>query len=186
MAKLPKNSIFNNETPSIQNIILNTTSTKNNILSNSFFDFDLFAIPDRKSALDRMQGEGRAQIVIAYLTGAAAQADRDYLAAILAPLHLDLQQDAVSIALTPDDMIGLAPVIAQYQAKYILLFGCPAATCGLRLKISDYEPCTYQGRRYLRAESLEQIRTDREKKDNRRAKALWHALQNMFPDRLNQ
>lgn len=152
-------------------------------MNNSFFDFDLFAVPDRDSGINMARGECRSQVAIIYQTGKDPDADRDYLSAILKPLQMDLQKDTIYIPIPAHASLSLAPLMRQYQIKQVLLFGCSSARCGMRHQLSLYHPYMYQGRHFLYADTLEKIRIERENNDKRKAAALWKALQQIFPER---
>ena len=149
-------------------------------MNNSFFDFELFAAPDRH--FDQVQGQGQSKIFVLYTVEADQVAEQEYLAAILKPkpLLLDLQKDAFFLALQTNQAISIAAIIQKFDPRYILLFGCNPKHCGIRIQLTNYQPTKFQGRHFLSADSLHQIKSDREKKDNRRAGALWAALKELF------
>ena len=149
-------------------------------MNNSFFDFELFAVPDRH--FDKIQGEGQADIFVLYTIETDGLVEQEYLSAILKPkpLLLNLQKDAFFLALQTNEAISIATIVQKYAPKYILLFGCDHKQCGIRLQLTHYQPKKFQGKHFLSADSLHQIRSDREKNDNRRAGALWGALKELF------
>jgi hypothetical protein len=151
-------------------------------LNDSFFDFELFAAPDRHTALDKIRGSGQAGILAFYTFEEDGSKDREYLAAILKPkpLAFDLQKDVFFLALQKNEVISAAAIIQEHQPKFVLLFGCDPKNLGIRIQLTDYQPIKFQGTRFLKADSLYRIRTDRENNDNRRAGALWNALKEMF------
>ncbi|MCB0628279.1 MAG: hypothetical protein R2824_14155 [Saprospiraceae bacterium] len=153
-------------------------------MSHSFFDFDLFAAPEPGHFLKDLKGRGRAGILVIFEFDEDATPDQEYLEAILRPLKLDLQNDAFFLALQKKEAISVASVLQQYESKYILIFGGELNRFGIRLRLPDYQPVKFQGKYFLKADSLQQIRTDRENKDNRRAGALWNALKEIFTERL--
>lgn len=151
-------------------------------MNDSFINFEMFAAPDRQAALEKMQGEGRAHILVLYTFDGDGLQDREYLAAILKPkpLEFDLQKDVFFLALQKNEAISTAAIIQKHQPKYILLFGCRPEDCGIRIKLTEYQPIKFQGKGFLLTDSLYRIRTDRENDDNRRAGALWKALKELF------
>lgn len=153
-------------------------------MNHSFFDFDLYAAPDPGHALKNIRGQGQAGILALYESEADPERDREYLEAILRPLKLDLQNDAFFLALQKKEAISVAAILQQFKSKYVLIFGGEPKDFGIRLQLPDYQPVKFQGKHFLKADALHQIRTDREKKDNRRAGALWNALKEMFAERL--
>lgn len=132
--------------------------------------------------MDRIQGQGRARILTIFTVESEGLQDQEYLAAILKPnpLAFDLNVDAFFLSLQKNETISLAALLQRYDPKYVLLCGCRPKDIGLRLMLPDYEVIRFQGRAFLKVDSLHQIRTDREKGDNRRAGALWKALKEMF------
>jgi hypothetical protein len=151
-------------------------------LNNSFFDFELFAAPDRLATLDKIQGEGLAKILVFYTVEEDDLKDREYLATILKPkpLEFDLQKDIFFLALQKNEAISAAALIQKFAPRQVLLFGCDPKNLGIRIQLTDYQPIKFQGIEFLKADSLYRIRTDRENKDNRRAGALWVALKEIF------
>lgn len=149
-------------------------------MNDSFFDFELFAAPDGSAALDKLQGKGRARILILFAVEADEAQDQAYLSAILKPLGFDLQNDAFFLAMQKKQRISASALLRRCDPRYILLFGCRPEDCGIRIPLADYQALDFQGKTFLKADSLHQIRTDREHKDNRRAGALWNALKEMF------
>lgn len=151
-------------------------------MNNSFFDFELFAAPDRHAALEKIQGNGQAGIMAFYTIEGDSSKDQEYLAAILKPkpLAFDLQKDVFFLALQKNEVISAAAIIQKHAPRYILLFGCEPKDLGIRIQLTDYQPIKFQGTAFLKADSLFRIRSDRENNDNRRAGALWNALKDMF------
>ncbi|PHN05304.1 hypothetical protein [Flavilitoribacter nigricans] len=151
-------------------------------MNNSFFDFELFAAPDRHTALEKMQGQGQAGVLAVYTFEDDGLKDREYLATILKPkpLEFDLQKDIFFLALQKNEVISAAAIIQKHAPRQILLFGCAPKDLGIRIQLTDYQPVKFQGIGFLKADSLHRIRTDRENNDNRRAGALWVALKELF------
>ena len=154
-------------------------------MNNSFFDFELFAVPEKH--FDKIEGQGRSGIFVLYTIESDGLSEQEYLSAILKPepLSLDLQKDTFFLALQTNEAFSIAAIMQKYDPKYILLFGCDPKEGGIRLQLTNYQPITFQGKHFLSADSLHQIRSDREKNDNRRASALWTALKQIFVN-LNQ
>lgn len=152
-------------------------------MNKSFYDFDLFAAPDRDQSIKMVRGEGRSQVAIVYQTGKLPKADHEYLSTILKPLQMDLEKDTIYIPIRAHASVALTPLMKQYKIKHVLIFGCSTAHCGLRYNMSAYQLYTHQGRQFLYADTLEKIRIDRENNDKRKAAALWKSLQQMFPER---
>lgn len=153
-------------------------------MNNSFFDFELFAAPDRHTGLDKIQGTGQAKILAFYTFEDDGLKDQEYLAAILKPkpLEFDLQKDVFFLALQKKEVISAAAFIQKYTPAYVLLFGCQPKDLGIRFQLTDYQPIKFQGIHFLKADSLALIRNDRENNDNRRAGALWVALKEVFEE----
>lgn len=151
-------------------------------MNNSFFDFELFATPDRQSSIQKIEGEGRARILAFYTFEDDGSKDREYLAAILKPkpLEFDLQNDIFFLALQKNEPISAAAIIQKCDPRHILLFGCRPEDLGIRIQLTDYHPIKFQGTGFLKADTLHRIRTDRENNDNRRAGALWGALKELL------
>lgn len=151
-------------------------------MNNSFFDFELFAAPDRQAALEKIQGNGQAGILVFYTFEDDGSKDQEYLAAILKPkpLAFDLQKDVFFLALQKNEVISAAAIIQKHAPRYVLLFGCEPQDLGIRIQLTDYQPIKFQRISFLKIDSLFRIRTDRENNDNRRAGALWNALKEMF------
>lgn len=153
-------------------------------MNNSFFDFDLYGAPDPARASSNIQGQGQAGILVIYEVEDTPEEDQQYLQAILRPLKLDLQSDVFFLALQKKETISIASLLQQYTSTAVLVFGGDLKELGIRLQLPDYQPVKFQGRHFLKADSLHRIRTDRENKDNRRAGALWNALKEIFAERL--
>lgn len=151
-------------------------------MSNSFFDFELFAAPDQQAGVDKIQGRGKARILVFYTFEGDGSQDREYLEAILKPkpLGFDLQKDVFFLALQKKEAVSAATVIQKHDPKYVLLLGCRPEDLGIRIQLTDYKAIKFRGRGFLKADSLHRIRTDRENNDNRRAGALWNALKELF------
>lgn len=151
-------------------------------MNNSFFDFELFAAPDRLATLEKIQGEGQAHILAFYTFEDDGMKDREYLAAILKPkpLEFDLQKDIFFLALQKNEAVSAAAIIQKYNPRQVLIFGCDPKNLGIRIQLTDYQPIKFQGIEFLKADSLNRIRTDRENNDKRRAGALWVALKEIF------
>ena len=84
------------------------------------------------------------------------------------------------VAKSVDEAVSAAAIIQKYNPRQVLIFGCDPKNLGIRIQLTDYQPIKFQGIEFLKADSLNRIRTDRENNDKRRAGALWVALKEIF------
>jgi DNA polymerase III psi subunit len=102
-------------------------------------------------------------------------ANTEFLSKIIAAIQYNLNDDAVRVFIENDTKLTISTNIMQYNSKDILIFGLSNQQLGIFVQQKKYQPFELQGVRYLFADNLSEIQTQKELKG-----ALWDALKRMF------
>ncbi|MBL7790989.1 MAG: hypothetical protein JNK77_01600 [Saprospiraceae bacterium] len=143
-------------------------------------DFDLFPISDQKQIDNQWVGKCQKGILVLAGEEIAQEANRAFLQKVLSAIQVDLDNDAALLLVAPGDQHRFAGIPAQFAIKQVISFGVPLTQLGIQAALSPYQPAPIGNCKFLLAEPLALIRESREKGDNRRAGALWKALQSLM------
>jgi hypothetical protein len=99
-----------------------------------------------------------------------------FLTNILAACNLTIADVAlINDKNLPDPSTNYSPLVTFFSSKVILLFDVAPESIGLPFHFPDFQIQQFDGRTYMSAPSLTQI------KENKALKtSLWNALKNMF------
>ena len=136
---------------------------------------ELLFLTAEKTALADAQGGFARQVAVLALEEPSSAANRDFLDKVLTAAQLNLAKDAMLAEIPSDEARAIAPDIMEHQPKYVLVFGILPIQLGLSVEVPAYQPITFYDCRWLFADKLSALESDKVKKTQ-----LWTALKQMF------
>ena len=148
---------------------------ENNISSIDFFDFEVFAVPDKNSSLLNTKNLGQKEILVLYFNENNDDELDVLLKNILTAAKLDFDKDISLLKTTTDQKYSSGDLLEKLSVKDFLFFGILPSNFGINYQLNPYQPVNFKNRRFLLIDSLDEIKSDVNKK-----KALWSCLQEMY------
>lgn len=148
---------------------------ENNIPYFDFLDFEVFAVPDKNSALLNTKNIAQKEILVFYFNKQNDTELEALLKNIMSAANLDFDKDVALLKITSHQKYSSSDLLEKLSAKDLLFFGINPTNLGINYGINLYQPLTVQNRRFLQIDSLEEIKNDVNKK-----KALWSCLKEMY------
>lgn len=140
-------------------------------------DFDLFPISDQKAIDSQWVGKCEKGVLVIAGEEITGEANLVFLQKVLAAIQLNLDEDVALWQVNPGENYHFAAIHPAKPIRQVISFGIPLTQLGIQANIPFYTPTPIGPTSFLTAEPLALIRESREKGDNRRAGALWKALQ---------
>lgn len=148
---------------------------KNNILTNIFFDAELFAVSEPSEVLKNASGDNKKGLLVVYPQEDGTPNNRALLKKILGAAQFEVPQDILLLPLPPNKGFTVARLAKLQAVNHLISFGIPAPQLGLHVKHALYQPFTFRNCTYLFAGRLSAISADKHLKS-----ALWACLKKVF------
>jgi hypothetical protein len=148
---------------------------ENDISFFDFLDFEVFALPEKKTEFSNKNNKPAANILIIFYNEKNDPELEVLLKNILSAAKLDFDKDIVLLKTTPQARFSFSEIQKKMPLKDLLFFGINPSNFGLNYSIKPYQPLTINKLRILSLDSLEEVNTDVNKK-----KALWSCLKEMY------
>jgi DNA polymerase III psi subunit len=148
---------------------------ENNVSYSDFLDFEVFAVPDKNSALLNTKNLAQKEILVLYFNEKNDDELELLLKNILSAANLDFENNIAFLKTTSQQKYSSSDLLAKLSVKDLLFFGINPSKLGINYSINPYQPLTVKNRRFLQVDSLEEIKNDVNKK-----KALWSCLKEMY------
>ena len=148
---------------------------KNDILSSSFLDFQIFAPSDHKTEQIVPGQSNQFTSLVVYQPEAKNEELETFLSNILTAAKLDMSKDVFLLKTTIESGFSFSKMKTNATIEKVIIFGIPPGKLGINLDLQWYVPMTFQNRIFLLANSLSVIRSDVNKK-----RALWSCLQEIY------
>ena len=136
---------------------------------------ELLFVTAEKTALANAKGGFARQVAVLVLEEPSAISNRDFLDKVLTAAQLSLANDTFLAEIPAGELRAIAPDLMEYQPKQVLVFGLSAAQLGLSFEVQAYQPMAFYGCKWLFADNLSALESDKAKKTQ-----LWTALKQMF------
>ncbi|MEM8908826.1 MAG: hypothetical protein AAGD05_13350 [Bacteroidota bacterium] len=149
---------------------------ENVILNSKFFDKKIFLHPEADSWQNSLRGGNQKKVLVVYDKAQASASELRLLQKILLAVNLELPKDVLLLALETGQSSSFSALKTQYELQTVLIFGTNTQNLGLHFQQNKYEVITCQQTRFLLADELPQIASDKNLKAT-----LWQALQLLFP-----
>jgi len=151
-------------------------------LNPSFLDFTLYPVPDEDWPAERVQGDGKNDILLLYQIEKEDDAAElaAFLDRILSAVKMDRKQEAYTIELTAGEAISLPRQPWLKSSSYVLIFGVQTHQLGLGFQLPAYQPIVFQGKTYLWSDALAAIAEERRQGGKKMSGQLWQALKTLF------
>ena len=146
----------------------------------SFYDFDLFVVPERITPSNRITGSGQKGVIILFESEEDNPELISFLSKILSAVQLELAKDANLIHLKASEGINFSGLCQQKDVAYLLSFGISPQRLGLQLNYQKYIPFQFKECQFLFADQLPLIFEERQEGGKKMSGALWKALQALF------
>jgi len=138
--------------------------------TNAFFDFDCYVLPERYD----METLVKNPKSILILTPQAAKEDTLLLQKIMQAVGKKMEEDVFFV--NDSTLPTFKQLYPIKELQFLIVFGLRPEQIGLHVNTKPYQPIVFQGVKILFSHALSEIATDVNKK-----KALWVALQQLFP-----
>ncbi len=148
---------------------------ENYISYTDFLDFEVIALPEKKSEVLNLNNVQNAGILIVYFNEKNNPDVEILLKNILEAAKIDFEKDIVSLKITAQEKFSFRQLRDKMPVKDLLFFGVQPSNFGLNYFIKPYQPLNVKDLRILLVNSLEEINADVKKK-----KALWSCLKEMY------
>ena len=148
---------------------------ENDISFIGFLDFEVFAVPDKNSALLDTKNTSQKEILVFYFNEKNDDELELLLKNILSAAKLDFEKNIALFKLTTQQKYSSSDLFKKLSVKDVLMFGTVPSNLGINYSITPYQPLKIKNKRLLQVDSLEEIKTNVEKK-----KALWSCLKEMY------
>lgn len=135
----------------------------------------IFAAPEHTASLFSKGGFARRVWVLLLAEPQLLEANRDFLAKVLAAANLNVERDTLFAEIPANEAIGFSSDLKSKQPEYVLVFGLPPAQLGLTIELPLFRPIPFYGTTWLFADALSILEPDKNKKSQ-----LWSALKQMF------
>ena len=149
---------------------------ENFILNDGFFDASIIKVPEDKPAASSYAGSNHKKLlIVSMMEDSNKTSDIEFLKKIFGSVKVDLEEDTSLLQLTQNTIFSWDSIAKSGKFEQVIFFGTSPKNIGLQFNFEWYKLLTFQQKRFLFAESLGVIATDRSKKG-----ALWNALKEMF------
>ena len=150
-------------------------SKENDISFFDFLDFEVFALPDKKSDLLNKNNAPKANILVVYFNDKNDNELDVLLQKIFAAVNLEINKDIILLKTTTEEKYSFNEIQEKMSVNDLLFFGVKPSNFGLNYSIEPYHPLAINNLRILLLNSLEEISKDVNKK-----KALWSCIKEMY------
>lgn len=147
----------------------------------TFFDFDLFPIPERAQPKNTMLGAGEKDIWIWYEADETEQREMEsFLAKVFGAAQINLAQSTKYICLTKEESISFSQVEGAGKAQFVFLFGVDGKRLGLHFSLLPYQPVVFNGATYVFIDAISDIFEERKAGKKEKSGQLWRTLKHCF------
>lgn len=141
-----------------------------------FSSEELIFIAPEHTALYFSKGSFASRVwVFALDEGSAANANRDFLAKVLAAANLNLEKDTLFAEIYASEPVHFSTDLKNKEPQQVLVFGLMPRQLGLTIDVPLYKPVSFYGATWLFADALSVLEPDKTKKSQ-----LWSALKQLF------
>ncbi len=146
-----------------------------------FEEFKVYPFTNARQSQSSRTGENAKGLLIVYsATEENQEALLDFLAKIVKAVNFELQQDTITINLSPTESISLAEFNSEFPYTKALIFGVSLQKLGLHFDASKYRPIKISDKQYLIADELDLIYQERQRGEKQKAGLLWKAMKQLF------
>ena len=148
-----------------------------NAIPTQFFDFDVYQFTDNELIDKMVRGLNKKQFLIIFSCPEEEEKElTPYLQKILTALGVQMDDDTHYLNLPPGNEINLSHFLQHTATRKILLFGIQPNLLSLNIQIPPYTVFPFLGYKWLSADPLGDIFTERNQATRPKAAALWTAL----------
>lgn len=148
---------------------------QNKILNPPLLDFTLIAIPEENNSELNISGSNQKKLLIVCEVEEDHDANISLLEKILGAVKYNLKDDCRLICLKPNQSISFSMFNKKDGYENALIFGPISKKLGLNFEFKWYYPLEHNGCKFLFANHLSVIQSDKAHKG-----ALWGALKEIF------
>lgn|GEM_PF-1934420 len=150
-------------------------------MESSFFNFTVFALPERESNQPKGRGANAKGLLVIYEAEANQTPQLEaFLGKVLQAVRYDLNRDAYTIHKTPQQQLGLTDWIQEEGFKHILLFGITTSALDLSFALTPYKPQMEHNSTFMLADDLSDIYWERQEGGKEKSVKLWTMLKKEF------
>jgi hypothetical protein len=150
---------------------------------NHFHDFDMYQIIENESVNIHLKGTNKQQFLIIFRSPAAEEKELiPYLQKILSAISIQLEEDTLYLNLPDGKELCISHLIKTHGISKILVFAIQPKLLCLNLQITEHRVFSFLGSKWLWAESLSAIFSERTEKNRPKAGALWTGLKELLKD----
>jgi len=154
-----------------------------NAQSSQFLDFDIYQFPENELIDQHLKGSnGKQFLIILHCTEAEEKDLIPYLQKIMGSISIQLEEDTHYINLPKNMNLNISHLIHLYGFNKILLFGIAATSLSLNIQPPVYTVFSFMGKKWLSADALPDIFSERKQTNRPKAGALWNVLSIMQQD----
>ncbi len=148
---------------------------QNKILNSPILEFTLTAVPNENNSEINISGSNQKKFLIVCEMEEDHTANINLLEKILGAVKYNLNDDCQVICLKQNQSLSFSKIDKKEGFKNVLIFGPIARKLGLNFEFKWYDPIEHNDCRFLFADHLSVIQSDKAHKG-----ALWGALKEMF------
>jgi hypothetical protein len=149
-------------------------------LKTTLFDFNLFPLSEPSDIQKRLKGSNKKRVFIVVNWEEGTEVLEPFLSKVLAAAQIGLYEDVLLLSITPDEHIGLHPLLSDNEIHHVLIFGPYLQQLGLNFRAMPYQPVKIEDRIFLQTDSLKAIFEERQSGGKEKAGALWKNLKSLF------
>lgn len=147
----------------------------------TFFDFQLFPVPEQAQPKNSVKGAGDQGIWIWYEAETGQQAEiESFLAKVFGAAKIDLAQQTKYSCLTKEESISFRHIEGSGEAKFVFLFGISGKRLGLHFQLHPYQPVHFGTTTFILADSIADIFEERQSGGKEKSGQLWRTLKACF------
>lgn len=151
--------------------------TLNSSLPTSFFDTNIYQIPENEFIIDYIKGLNKKQYLIIFNCSSEEEKDLiPYLQKILSAISVQLEEDTLYLNLPDEKKISISHLIKINPVNKILIFGIKPEVLSLNIQVPTYTVFPFLEKKWLWSDSLLEIFLEKKVTNRPKAGALWTAL----------